>query len=621
MTITETSQGLTLPEFLKKYPWPEEWLKKGKPMHFFWKFDLPVSAEKLWPYLTDLSSFNRRVGMGEMKFTEKNGRLQGFAVNVGTRMVWEEVPWEWEYGKEFSHARVYSEGLPYYMRARYLFEETQPGQTRLTCYLSWIPRGLKARLLINIGLIQIKQGYLKALGEIVQALQRQAVPPPPVATVRLSESVREQLKGIRQKLVEDKVRPELIDRMIRYVENTAEEDIYRIRVKFLARDWKVGERELLLAFLTATRRGLFQLTWDVICPHCRGVRNEIKHLGELPRLGTCEACKIDFDATTFNALEVTFHVHPSIRSIRKKVYCAAEPAAKAHIKLLKTLTPGKRVELPSLLSLGRYRLRLQGRKVYNLLDILEKSASPEVRWKDTLAEQNMDSSHFPTLVLENTSAEPQTFVLEESDEDRDALRPVDLFSLQDFRDLFSQEALASDLKLEVGIQTILFTDLVGSTKFYEVEGDTVAFTEVRQHFLKTYEFVKKHNGAVVKTIGDAVMAAFVRPLDAFQAAVEMQSYFHEKNPETRLRLRVTLNTGSCLAVNLNSNIDYFGNTVNLAAKIQAVAGAGQVGFTEVVLKDAEVKKFLEEKKLNPEKVDFEMKWAKKTIPVYRIEIK
>src|SRR6185295_10914124 len=150
MSITETSQGLTLQDFLKKYPWPEEWLKKGKPMHFFWKFDLPVTAEKLWPYLADLSTFNKRVGLGEMKFTEKNGRLQGFAMNVGTRMVWEEVPWEWEYGKEFSHARVYSEGLPYYMKTRYLFKELKPKQTRLTIYLSWIPRGLKARLLINI---------------------------------------------------------------------------------------------------------------------------------------------------------------------------------------------------------------------------------------------------------------------------------------------------------------------------------------------------------------------------------------------------------------------------------------------------------------------------------------
>jgi hypothetical protein len=140
-TTEPISKELTLPEFLQKYPWPAEWLKKGKPLHFFWKFDLPVPALDLWPYVADLSSFNKRVGMGEMKFTEKNGRLQGFSVNGGTEQDWEEVPWEWEYGRQFSHARVYRKGLSYYMRARYLFEERGPGQSRLYAYLSFIPRG------------------------------------------------------------------------------------------------------------------------------------------------------------------------------------------------------------------------------------------------------------------------------------------------------------------------------------------------------------------------------------------------------------------------------------------------------------------------------------------------
>ncbi len=617
---TTVSDGLTLEEFLKKYPWPEEWLRKGKPMHFFWKFDLPVSVEKLWPYLADLSTFNRRVGLGEMKFTEKNGRLQGFAVNVGTKMVWEEDPWEWEYGKEFSHTRVYSQGLPYYMRARYLFEEPQPGHTLLTVYLSWIPRGFKARLLINIGLKQIKTGYGKALKEIVAAIQGQGALVSPAHAVKLPAAARERLKNIRQNLLEDGIQPALADQMVRFVETAPDDSIYRIRVKFLAREWNVREKELLLAFLAATRRGLFNLTWDVICPHCRGVREEVQSLGKIPKRGNCEVCKIDFDATSMNSLEVTFHVHPSIRKVEKMVFCAAEAGKKPHIKMQKTIRPKEELALQSLLSLGRYRLRIQGQELYNLLDIDERTAQEQVKWPDNLSQQSFKSAHFPTLVLQNTSSEAKTFILEESQMDQDTLRPVDLFSLQNFRDLFSQEALASDIKLEIGVQTILFTDLVGSTKFYEVEGDTVAFAEVRSHFLKAYEAVKNNDGAVIKTIGDAVMATFTHPLDALKAAVEMQKYFNGKNPETRLRLRVTMNTGSCLAVNLNSNIDYFGNTVNLGAKIQAVAGAGQIGFTQSVADDPEVKKFLQESKLPVEKVDFEMKWARKTISVYRIEI-
>jgi class 3 adenylate cyclase len=392
-------------------------------------------------------------------------------------------------------------------------------------------------------------------------------------------------------------------------------------LKPLAREWNLREAELLEAFLLATRQGLFKLTWDVICPHCRGVREEINSLGQLPKRGNCAVCKIDFDATSFNALEVTFHVHPSIREVAKRLFCSAEPATKPHIKLQKTIKPQEALSLPTLLGEGRYRLRVQAKEVYNLLDIDASEKGTQVEWTDGLAQQNLKSAYFPTLILKNTSPEPKTFILEENQMDQDTLRPVDLFSLQGFRDLFSQEALGSDVKLEIGVQTILFTDLVGSTRFYEVEGDIVAFTEVKEHFQKAFEVVRKNGGAVVKTIGDAVMAAFAHPLDAMRAAVELQAYFNGNNPETRLRLRITLNSGSCLAVNLNTSIDYFGNTVNLAAKIQAVANGGQVGFTESVLNDPEVKALLAEKGLKPEKVDFEMKWAKKTLPVYRVEVK
>lgn len=618
---TATADGLTLPQFLERYPWPQDWLKKGKPMHFFWKFDLPVSVKALWPYIADLSSFNKRVGLGEMKFTEKNGRLQGFAVNVGTKMYWEEVPWEWEYGKEFSHARVYSQGLPYYMRARYLFDELPASKCRLTVYLSWIPRGPISRLLINIGLKQIKKGYVKALKEIVAAIQKEAILAPVGAAPKLSHAVLERLKASRAKLLESGISADLADRLIRYVRTEPDETLYRIRVKPLAREWAVRERELLWTFLTATRLGLFNLTWDVICPHCRGVREEVGSLGQLPKRGNCEVCRIDFDATSFNVLEVTFHVHPSIRAVEKRVYCAAEPGTKPHIKLQKTIQPRGELALRTLLSQGRYRLRVQGTETYNLLDISDDSPEEKVLWPDSLAQKNFQSAHFPTVVLQNQAGEAKTFILEENRQDQEALRPVDLFSFQGFRDLFSQEALAADLKLEIGVQTILFTDLVGSTQFYVKEGDTVAFAEVRRHFLRTYEAVKIHQGAVVKTIGDAVMAAFVSPLDALKAAVDLQRYFNGENPETPLRLRITLHTGSCLAVNLNSAIDYFGNTVNFAAKIQAIAGAGQVGFSETVMKDAEIAPFLKAEGLTLEKVDLETKWDGKKVPVYRVDVK
>ena len=629
---TAEAEGKNLREFLIRYPWPEDWARRGSIQNYLYTYELDTTPDKLWPYLADVSAFNKLIGLSQMHFTEKDGKAYGWAKTPVGLLAWEELPWEWDYGRSIAHARLYHKGNFKVFRARYIIESLGENRLRLTVYFGLVSGNLLGKITGGIYLKGLKEKYRKAFETLIPYIQKQQKLLLTSRPVFFSPEVQKRLETIQKSLEEKGVLPALAKKVVDYVKNAPEEDLVRIRLKTLAREWNARERELLEAFLLATRQGLFKLTWDVICPHCRGVREEITSLGQLPKRGNCAVCRIDFDATSFNALEVTFHVHPSIRQVEKRLFCAAEPATKPHIKLQKTIKPQDELALPTLLGSGRYRLRLQAKEIYNLLDVDDPPTPSGLRgtgqvtenrieWPDNLAQKNLKSAYFPTLVLKNTSPEAKTFILEENELDKDTLRPVDLFSLQGFRDLFSEEALAADLKLEIGVQTILFTDLVGSTRFYEVEGDTVAFTEVKEHFTKAYDAVKRHGGAVVKTIGDAVMAAFAHPVDAMKAAVELQEYFNARNPETRLRLRVTLNTGSCLAVNLNSSIDYFGNTVNLAAKIQSIANAGQIGFTEVVLNDPEVKGLFDAKGLKPEKLDFEMKWAKRTIPAYRVEVK
>ncbi len=611
---------MTLAQFLTQYPWPAELKKAGKPLEGFWSCQLESSAEKIWPYVSNTNVLNQLVGLGEMKLTEQNGKVYGTAKTVGFDMVWEEKPWEWEYGKAMVIDRRYTKGFLKVNRTIYVLEPTADNKCNFYVYLGLIPRGPLTRLLTKVVLNELKGKFLKALKAMDGYVQKQQKIILSGKKIRLSPEAEVRMVEIQKELVKRSIPANMVQKMIQFVRTTPDEDLDRIRLKALARDWHVSLSGLLEAFLQATRLGLFKLTWDVTCPHCRGVREEVTHLAQLPKRGKCEVCNVDFDATTFNALEVIFHIHPSIRVVEKKIYCSAEPAMKTHIKLQKMIQPGTELTVKTFLEPGRYRLRLAGTEVYNLLDVGEKEGQPEFLWIDELSAKNISSSYFPSVTLRNTSAEPRMFIIEDNEIDRDALRPVDLFSFQNFRDLFTTESLNSDVKLEIGVQTILFTDLVGSTKFYELEGDAAAFTAVRKHFQKTYEGVLKHGGAIVKTIGDAVMASFSKPSDALKAAIEMQEYFNGKNPDTSLRLRITLHTGPCLAVNFNNNIDYFGSAVNLTAKIQSTAEAGQISFTEAVFKDKETEGMLQQRDLLCQEIDFEQKWSKKVIPVYRVDV-
>ncbi len=633
MTPAAETQAFTLERLLREYPWPAEWLRAGEPLHFFWTYDLPVSRESLWPVLSDTSRVNKSLGLAEMQFEERAGKLYGKSKTAGYRLEWEEIPWDWEYLRTLRTARQYSRGFAHYVIARYTLEALGPEHTRLYVYFGWIPRGVVAAVLLKLGMQRLKPRYGPAVLAIVRerfaaqatdagrdvASTAAAPTLQPAAAAAGARADAARLAAGRKALLAAGLDAALVDRCLRHVDSAEDDELYRIRVRELAQRWQVSERELLVVFLHGVRAGLFYLTWDVICPHCRGVRTEIKHLGELPKRDACDVCEIDFETQGLDSYEITFHIHDSVRPVQKLYFCSAEPAKKPHIKLQLTLAPGERRNVASNLETGVYRLRLQGEKKYRLLNVAPENSGALLAWRSADASDRFEAAPPPDIELVNEAAEPRTFVIDETGIDQSALRPADLFNLQQFRDLFSAEALSSDIELDVGEQTLLFTDIVGSSRFYVQRGDHGAFAAVRRHFVHVFEQVQKYEGAVVKTIGDAVMAAFARPADAVACAIAIQRIFPPDN-ETEVRLRISIHQGPCLAVRLDSNIDYFGHTVNLTAKLQAAVEAGQTLVTPRVLEDGRVAELLAREKLPRQALKYKQPWNGEYVLAYRYQV-
>jgi class 3 adenylate cyclase len=160
-----------------------------------------------------------------------------------------------------------------------------------------------------------------------------------------------------------------------------------------------------------------------------------------------------------------------------------------------------------------------------------------------------------------------------------------LLTRQTFRKLFRSEHVNEAEGLGVRQVTFLFTDLKGSTALYERLGDLNAYALVREHFAFLDAVIHGHAGAVVKTIGDAVMAAFSRPADAVAAALHMLNdigQFNREHGEPAVILKIGAHCGPSIAVTLNENLDYFGQTVNIAARVQSFAGPSEICLTEAV---------------------------------------
>jgi class 3 adenylate cyclase len=622
--VVSRADVLDLDAFLALHPWPDDLRKLGKPLEWLWYFDMEGDLMEIWRRLSDTGRLYRALGVAEVVFREREGALHGTTRLKGFRHEWIEDPWDWVTGGWLQQVRRYHRGLTHVHRCIFRFQPIDHDRVRFYVYFGWIPRNPVGALGARIGMPALGRGFARLVPRIERELKEHGQGLLTVPARGLSEAGRARLATVRAALIKRLGKSELLDRLIEHVTTSDDVDVYRIQVPALARTWGVDEEELLYLCLHGTREGLLELSWDVICPHCRGVREEIKGLGHVPRQGTCEVCAIEFATDIDTAIEVTFHAHPAIREVPKRLFCLAELSSKMHIRVQVQVRPGAELVVHPRLEPGRYRLRLRGQERYRFLDIIgdagtgakEKDLLTLVSWRAS-QDDDLCAGDDPRITLINDTEAVQQFVVETVQWVDLALRPARLFNFQKFRDLFSEEYLAADVQLSVGEQTILFTDVVGSSSFYAHRGDPEAFVEIKRHFVELHDIVTAHHGAVIKTIGDSVMAAFSSPVDALKAARHIHQCFHQNREDTPIRLRISLNTGSCIAVNLNSNIDYFGSTVNLAAKLQACAGAGQIAISGAVADRPEVRAYLNEQGARLERTTYRSSALDQAIPVMR----
>lgn len=161
-----------------------------------------------------------------------------------------------------------------------------------------------------------------------------------------------------------------------------------------------------------------------------------------------------------------------------------------------------------------------------------------------------------------------------------------------FRELLGAQTLPSDQSLGVESMVVFFSDLKGSTALYERLGDAQAYRLVREHFTVIFDAVEAEGGAAVKTIGDGVMGTFFEPQAALRGITAALRGLDEVNRredlrgKDRLRLKVGVHMGACIVVTLNHRLDYFGTTVNVAARLSDLSRGAEVVVSEALLQDA-----------------------------------
>ncbi len=397
----------------------------------------------------------------------------------------------------------------------------------------------------------------------------------------------------------------------RLVQDAPDRRLSRINVLDFAGREGLDEERTIAAFLHAAQIGLFDMSWNVLCPSCGGVLDANTSLKTV-RAGDyhCAFCNVNTEATLDDMVEVSFTVNPRTRRI-----AAHSPEQLPIWEYYRQIFWSTGVDLPDddldgtlqQLTLDAIELpagekaflslQLPAQFVIVLEPVTHTAQFIEVKGEPTSERQNLTlpyhSVRTPTQIMElrpgpirlslenrtDKRALPTIWVVDKTFEGivgkrRPFLTAKRLLSNQTFRDIYRTNTLDVDQRLKITSLTFLFTDIKGSTELYERVGDLVAFDLVREHFRTLNEIVAAEGGAVVKTIGDSVMATFLSPDHALAAALrirEAMRRLHETHGREDLLLKIGIHEGPCLAVNLNERQDYFGQTVNIASRVQGLA--------------------------------------------------
>lgn len=586
--------------------------------HYRWEYDLKSSPEKLWPFVADTNRFNRDTGVPSLEGpnggtvpSSKSGRKRLRLKAFGMPIEWEELPFEWVRPARIGVTRNYSKGPVSKLVVQVELAPTDRGGTKVI-YQVWAvpssPLGLLA-IPVQIGLISARRfkRAFKTYDEMAQQGQSQESA---IAGREPSEAEKRRLQLLAQRLEENGVTRSIANRLTNFVGEANDVELSRIRPYALADAWSEPRRSILEACLHATRVGLLDLQWDLLCPMCRGPQETSSSLRDINSNVHCEGCQIDFNVNFDRFVELTFRPNATIRMVDPKTYCAGSPHRTPHVVCQQLLAPHTERVITLPLEEGRYRIRTlstAGEQPVGVSNKGNATAVIEVRGDDWSKEE-LQLSTKPELKLVNATDVEQLLVMERTEWSDQAATAAEITALQIFRDLFSTEALRPGEKISVGTLTVLFTDLRNSTQLYREIGDATAFGRVLNHFDVLKKAIADEDGAVVKTIGDAVMAVFREPVRALRAMLRAQEELaHPAGGREPLTLKAGFHMGPCIAVTLNDRLDYFGSTVNMAARLEALSTGSDVIISRAISDDPEVQQLLRDGELRAEPFEMSLK--------------
>ncbi len=450
-----------------------------------------------------------------------------------------------------------------------------------------------------------------------------------------------------------------IDKFYEILKSSDDWGLFRINPFRFADINKLDEQKTLDVFLHAAKVGIFHFEWNLICPVCGGVSHSYDSISEIrDDHYFCAVCDRSVATDLSEYIEVAFTLDESIKELNIDPFINYDSYRRINFsqnhvmpeiirnimvegrKSFDAVKAGETINI--LFDADKNMLyRLTSAENDNLIRLMVSSENSSV---EQIVDTDMYSRGFSPdsvnidsgkirLSIKNHLPYDAGLTLYKLDPNmklpkgnniempyfKKFLTGKMLLSNQTFRDLFKIQTLPRDLNIKVSNITILFTDLKGSTELYEKSGDMSAYNLVQEHFELLKKSTVDNAGAIIKTIGDAVMATFPDSEKGVKAAIDMLNSINDMNQrvDDRVQIKVGIHSGTAIAVTANDVLDYFGQTVNIAARVQGLADGGELWLSENVFNSENIIDILNEHGYISEKKSAILKGITAPTVVYR----
>lgn len=588
--------------------------------------ELKSSPSDLWPQVSNTDRINRALGLPVTESSAPDPKDMRKTVRsrlLGLPVTWLEAPFEYVDGRYYLLARDFVNGpiLRYEWGLRLAADGA--GSTAVLHGAFW-PRWGFARPLLRLAASKALADIAGLIARIDESLARVGSFPAPRRTVTAVDEAlfSERSRALRRRSAAG----DAVERLLAHLEGSPDDEVRGMRPFELADRWGLPRADALCAFLHAVKAGLLDLKWEVLCPNCAAPKESLARLSDLRTTSHCGSCEIEYGVDLGKSVELRFSVHPSVRDAKGAVFCVGSPAHTRHASAQLRLdgAAARAVDL----DLEARSFVVRSLKTKRTVRLRPSAAGPSTVSIDFARAADGDEVAFrpgPVRAVFQPTLEP-ALVRVETESWKDAAASAALVTtMQEFRDLFSAEVLAPGVEIGVKNLALLFTDLKGSTAMYERVGDAAAYGVVRDHFDWLTAIIAARGGAVVKTIGDAVMAVFPSGAGALEAALDMQERIGELSaklaPREPVVLKIGVHQGPTIAINAGGLLDYFGTMVNVAARVQNESAGGDVVITKAIEADPSCRAVLERRCPAAESVTIALKGLSGEFDLRRLTIR